>query len=214
MSSRAGQRVAVGIALLVLASLFAVVSRGVGTAEQRFGAAAAEWQRGLAPGGVSEPGVATRIGERLLGISGRADVQRAYGSYRLGLGDVIEGTVYPQTQARFRAVETLRALRSSLAAKDRARVDVVIGAILAEGAKNAGTQRAAQLDRAAESFRLALDTDPANEDAKVDLEVLLRSARERAGVRGKPSPSSGRRPQKQQDPKGPVAPTEDEGAGF
>jgi hypothetical protein len=214
MSLHAGQRVALGIALLVLASLFVVVSRGVGTAEQRFGEAAVEWQRGLAPGGVAEPGVATRMGERLLGISGRADVQRAYGRYRLGLGDVIEGTVYPQTQARFRAVETLRSLRSSLAAKDRARVDVAIGAILAEGAKNAGTQRAAQLDRAAESFRRALDTDAGNEDAKVDLEVLLRSARDRAGVRGRPSPSAGRRPQKQQDPKGPVAPTEAEGAGF
>lgn len=214
MSSRAGQRVAVGIALLVLASLVAVVSRGVGTAERRFGEAAAEWQRGLAPGAVSEPGVATRMGERLLGISGRADVQRAYDRYRLGLGDVIEGTVYPQTQARFRVVETLRSLRSALSAEDRARVDVAIGAILAEGAKNAGTQRAAQLDRAAESFRRALDTDPGNEDAKVDLEVLLRSARDKAGVRGRPSPSSGRRPQKQQDPKGPVAPTEAEGAGF
>jgi hypothetical protein len=214
MSSGARKRVAAGVALLIFAALCAVIFRGVGSAEDDFRDSAAPWQRGLAPPEVTEPGAAARFGEHLLGIAARADVQRAYGRYQLGLGDVIEGTVYPQTQARYRTVQALRSLRSSLARQDRARVDVAIGAILAEGAKTAGTQRATQLDRAASSFRRALDTDPENDEAKVDLEVLLRSVRDKAGIRGRPSPSSGRTPQRQQDPKGPVAPTEDEGAGF
>jgi hypothetical protein len=191
-----------------------MIFRGVGSAQDDYRDAAAPWQRGLAPTEVREPGTAARLGEHLLGIAARADVQRAYGRYQLGLGDVIEGTVYPQTQARYRAVLALRSLRSSLDPRDRARVDVAIGAILADGAKTAGTQRATQLARAADSFRRALDSDPENDDAKVDLEVLLRSVPDKAGIRGRPSPSSGRQPQKQQDPKGPVAPTEAEGAGF
>ena len=66
-------------------------------------------------------------------------------------------------------------------------MDVAIGAILAEGARNAGTQRAVQLDRAAEAFRRALRSDPANPDAKANLEVLLRSEKERASARSRPS---------------------------
>lgn len=214
MRARAWQRVAAGVALLMAAAVCVVAARGVEIAARGFAETTAAWQRGVAPAEVTQPGVAVRLGERLLAIAARSDVQRAYGRYRLGLGDVIEGTVYPQTQARFRAVEALRALRPSLAAEDRARVDVAIGAILAEGAKTAGSQRTVQLERAAASFRRALDADPGNHDAKVDLEILLRSAKERAGVRGRPSPSSGRPPQQQQDPKGPVAPTANEGAGF
>ena len=208
------RRVAAGIVLLGLAALCMLAFRGVGVAEQTFESGGATWQRGLLPGPVSEPGFVARLGEQLLGVDERADVRRAYERYRLGLSDVIEGTVYPQTQARFRAVESLRALRPSLGSEDRAKVDVAIGAILAEGARNAGTQRAVQLERAAEAFRRALRSDPANPDAKANLEVLLRAEKERASARSRPSSTSGPQQRNQQDPKGPVAPTEDEGSGF
>jgi hypothetical protein len=207
-------RVAAGVALLGFAVVCALAFRGVGVAERTFAAGGAEWQRGLLPERVSEPDLIARAGERLLGIDARADVQRTYERYRLGLGDVIEGTVYPQTQARFRAVESLRALRESLGVEDRARVDVAIGAMLAEGARSSGSQRGVQLVRAAEAFRRALQLDPASSAAKVNLEALLRVERERVSPRGRPSPTSGRQQQNQQDPKGPVAPTEDEGSGF
>ena len=40
---------------------------------------------------------------------------RTYQAYRAGLADVIEGTAYPQTRARFEAIKELERLRASLA---------------------------------------------------------------------------------------------------
>jgi hypothetical protein len=204
-----------GVGLLGVALMCALGVRGVGLAERSYAEQSAAWQRGAAPRARSAPGLDLRLGESLLGLHARAEAQRAYERYRTGLADVIPGTQYPQTQARFDLVARLTELRPSLGRVDRAAVDVVVGAVLTDSAKTAGEQRAAQLERAREAFRLALATDPENDAAKLGLEVLLqRDAQERQRGSARPSSTAGRRPQKQQDPKGPVAPTQAEGQGF
>ena len=158
------------------------------------------------------PGAAQRLGEVLLGIDGRSDVLRAYQDYRAGLADVIPGTVYPQTQARWEALAALRRLRPSLpTAKDRASADVVMGVIFTAGASSSGKQRGTQMGYAIQAFQRAVREDPANATAKLDLELELRSeldrdkARDRAQARPSTSPPSRRR-KPQQDPRGPTPP--------
>jgi hypothetical protein len=141
-------------------------------------------------------------------------VLRTYQDYRAGLADVIPGTVYPQTRARFEAVKELRRLRSSLGSRhDRAAVDVVLGTIYAASADDSGEQRAVQTRHAIDRFRQAAVADPENATAKLDLEVMLRAeinrTDSRATARG--SPSRRGRPQ---NPRGPTAPARSEGTGY
>ena len=204
-----------GVALLGVALLCAVAFRGVALAERSYTEQSAAWQRGAAPRSVSEPGLDLQLGETLLGLHARAEAQRAYERYRQGLADVIPGTRYPQTQARFDLVARLTELRSSLGERDQAALDVVLGAVLTDSAKTAGEQRRTQLQRALDSFRRALSADPDNDSAKLGLEVLLqRDVQQKQKASAKPSSTAGRKPLKQQDPKGPVAPTQAEGQGF
>ena len=110
------------------------------TRRAAFRARQAEWQRGLAP--------ATPLGRRgrrsaqartMLGIGARSDVLRAYQDYRAGLADVIEGTTYPQTRARFEAIRGSRtAAAVARSGPDRASADVVLGVVLADAASSAG----------------------------------------------------------------------------
>jgi hypothetical protein len=213
-SPRHAWRVALGGAMLLLSILCLALVREVSAAQRSFADGQAAWQRAVAPEVVSSPGIRRRVGETLLGVRSRADVQRAYSRYRAGLADVIEGTSYPQTTARFTAVEELSALRDELPPADRAVVETVIGAILVDGAKAAGPRKRAELRRAEDAFRRALAADPGNAIAKLDLEVLLQrsSSDERRRSRA-PSPS-GRSTKGQVDPKGPVASVRAEGEGF
>ncbi len=82
---------------------------------------------------------AQRVGESLLGIRARSDVLRTYQDYRAGLADVIQGTTYPQTRARFEAIQTLERLRASLrSGRDRASADIVLGVVLTDAASERG----------------------------------------------------------------------------
>ncbi len=207
-------RAVVGVVLLLLALLCLVVARGVRAAERAYVDRQAAWQRAVDPEPVAQPPVAQRLGESLLGVSARAETQRVYERYRAGLADVIEGTAYPQTRARFTAVDALAALRDDLAPADRAVVDTVIGTILVDGAKSAGARKREELRKAEDAFRRALDVDPGNPTAKLDLEVLLQRTSSRSSSRSRAASPSGRRPKGQQDPKGPVAPVQAEGQGF
>jgi hypothetical protein len=209
-------RVVAGLLLLALAIAAAFLAHGVGAAASAFRGTQAEWQRGLAPGPATEPGRARRLGEILLGVDGRSDVLRAYQDYRAGLADVIPGTRYPQTRARYEAVTTLKRLRSTLSRpEDRASADVALGVIFTAGATESGQQRAVQTRYALEAFRRAVLEDPANATAKLDLEVLLRSEAERAQARARPSAGVGGNPrQRRQDPRGPTAPAREEGTGY
>ena len=208
-------RAVCGVGLLGVALVCALGLRAVGLAERSYAEQSAAWQRGASPRAHSSPGLDLRLGESLLGLRARAEAQRAYERYRAGLVDVIPGTQYPQTQARFDLVARLSELRPSLGRADRAAVDVVLGAVLTDSAKTAGEQRSAQLQRALEAFRRAVSTDPQNDSAKLGLEVLLqRDTQQKREASARPSSTAGRRPHAQQDPKGPVAPTQAEGQGF
>jgi hypothetical protein len=211
--------VAFGLLLLTLAVGTAFIAEGVGRAATAFRHSQATWQRGLAGPPAQAPGPAQRLGEALLGIEGRSDVLRAYQDYRAGLANVIPGTVYPQTQARWEALASLRRLRPSLPrAEDRASVDVVLGVIFTAGSATSGQQRGMQTRYAIQAFQRAVREDPANTAAKLDLEVVLRSeldkekTRARAQARPSTSPPNRRR-KAQQDPRGP-APPRSQGDGY
>ncbi len=90
----------------------------------------------------------------------------------------------------------------------------MIGTILVDGARSAGARKREELRKAEDSFRRALEADPGNLTAKLDLEVLLQRASSRASSRSRAATPSGRRPKGQEDPKGPVAPVQAEGQGF
>ena len=214
---RAWVRVAVGLLLLTLGVGAAFVAHGVSAAADTFRHSQAEWQRGLAAAPGADPGRAQRTGEVLLGIDARADVLRVYQRYQAGLANVIPGTLYPQTRARYEAVAELRRLRSSFDdSRGRSSVDVVLGAIFTGGAATAGKQRTVQTRYAIDAFTRAVLEDPENATAKLDLEVLLRSQLDRERGRAQPhqSNSPSRRRQRQQDPRGPTLPARAEGTGY
>ena len=147
MTRRRVLQVALGILLLACAAGAVLLARGTADAAQAFRAQQAEWQRGLVPAPAASPGPAQRAGEAMLGIGARSDVLRSYQDYRAGLADVIPGTTYPQTRARFEAIKTLERLRASLRSnRDRAAVDVVLGVILTDAAseRRAATQAGAE----------------------------------------------------------------------
>ena len=97
--------------LLALAAGSAFLARGTSDAATAFREQQAEWQRGLAPAPAASPGGRSAPARGMLGIGARSDVLRAYQNYRAGLADVIPGTTYPQTRARFEAIKTLERLR-------------------------------------------------------------------------------------------------------
>ena len=215
MSMRPRLRVVVGVVALLLALGTAVLARGTADAADGFRGRQAVWQRGMDPTPASPPGVATSIGETLLGIHARSDVLRAYQSYRAGLANVIPGTTYPQTQARFDAVARLQHLRPSLRnASDRASADVVLGVILADGASSAGQQRGSQLALALAAFARAAREDPTKDAAKLDLEVLLRATARTSKQNPRPTGTPGQRRQGDENPRNPTAPAQAEGNGF
>lgn len=208
-------RIALGLLLLALAVGAVLLAHGTTEAASAFRSQQADWQRGLVPAPPASPGLARRAGEAVLGIRARSDVLRSYQAYRAGLADVIEGTRYPQTRARFEAIKALERLRSSLrAGSDRASADVVLGVILTDAASSAGPQREAQLRRALAVFARAVREDPANAAAKVDLEVLLRATSPKTTSRARPSRSTDRRRQSDESPRNPTAPSRAEGEGF
>jgi hypothetical protein len=208
-------RAVVGVLLLALAVGAAFVAHGIGEAADAYRATQAVWQRGLAPAPASAPSTGQRLGENVLGIDGRSDVLSAYQDYRAGLADVIPGTRYPQTKARYEAVTRLQHLRSSLpSAKDRATADVALGVVFTASAAESGEQRTVQTRYALDAFRRALHEDPDNATAKLDLEVVLRAEAQREERSRASSGIERNRRQRQQNPRGPTAPARSEGTGY
>jgi hypothetical protein len=206
---------ALGMLMLALAIGALILAHGTADAASAARERQAEWQRGLAPAPAVSPGRIRRAGEALLGIGPGSDVLRTYQDYRAGLADVIPGTTYPQTRARFEAIKRLEQLRGSLRSDaDRASADIVLGVVLTDSASTAGPQRAAQLENALAAFGRAVREDPANTTAKLDLEVLLRATAPRKKSEARPSDSPSRRKQTDKDPRNPTAPARAEGNGF
>jgi hypothetical protein len=178
MRRRAPLRALAGIVLLVAAVGLAALSTGVARAWRAFDDAAAR-RTVSAPRAVAEPGMLQSAGERLLGIRARAQLQRADARYRAGLADVIPGTTFPQTRARWSAAAAIGRLRPGLDdPRDRAAADTLLGHVLAGSALAAGpgNQRRNMRDDAVAAFVRAVRADPANAGAKHALELLLREA--------------------------------------
>ncbi len=204
-----------GLVLLTLAVGLVFLARGTADAAKAFREGQAAWQRGIAPTPATAPGPVQRVGETVLGIGARSDVLRAYQNYRAGLANVIEGTTYPQTRARFDAIKALEGVRRSLRnSADRASVDVVLGVILTDAASGAGPQRETQQRKALAAFTRAAREDPANTTAKLDLEVLLQAMAPKAKSQARPSNSTTRKRQRDENPRNPTAPAQAEGEGF
>ena len=206
-------RALAGVVLLALAVGAAVLSNGVADAAHAFRETQARWQRGVAADPPEGAGAAQALGEHLLGVRARSELMRAYLDYRFGVASVIEGTLYPQTQARWNAISTIRRLRPSLTrAEDRAAADVTLGAVYAASAtaSTPGAQRQTLVRYAVDSLSRAVLEDPANVEAKYDLELLLAGAAQaRAEAR--------RRNAGRQDQKGKSTPTphsEPAGTGY
>jgi hypothetical protein len=192
-----------GIVLLVAALAAALLARGVADAASGYRETQARWQSGLAPYPPERPGSVQAAAEHLLGVRAQSELMRAYLDYRVRLADVIEGTQYPQTQARWNAISAIDRLRPSLASRrDRAAADVVLGVVYAASAtaSGPGQQRQTLVRYAVDALTRAVLTDPANADAKHNLEVILAAAaaaeaesrRRNAGrepQKGKPTPT-------------------------
>jgi hypothetical protein len=196
-----------GVVLLALALGVLLLARGVSDAAS----SAEAWRHGTPPAAVAAPGRLQTAGERLLGIEARSDLQRAYTAYRVGLADVIPGTTYPQTQARWNALRTVGRLRASLPEGDRAAADLLLGRVYAETAAAAGptTQRQTLRDDAIAALRRAALEDPAGAEPKHDLEVLLAAA---GAARARRDRSSGRTPSNGRPAASPHA--ESAGSGY
>jgi hypothetical protein len=208
-------RVVAGTLLLALATGCVFLARGTDDAASAFRDRQAEWQRGLEPAAVAAPGFAQRAGEVVLGISVRSDVLRAYQAYRAGLANVIPGTAYPQTRARFEAIKRLEVLRTSLRSNvDKASADVTLGVILTDAASGAGPQRETMQRNAVATFTRAVREDPLNATAKLDLEVLLQATASRTKSRARPSRPTGRQRERDENPLNPTTPARTEGNGF
>ena len=215
MTRRRTLQVMLGVLLLACAAGAVFLARGTADAAQAFREQQAEWQRGLVPTPAASPGPAQRAGEAMLGIGTSTAVLRGYRAYRGGLANVIPGTAYPQTRARFEAIKTLERLRTSLRSnRDRAAVDVVLGVILTDAASSAGPQRKPAQEKALAAFVRAVREDRANATAKLDLEVLLQAAASRTKSRPRPSGSPNRKPRSNENPRNPTAPARAEGNGF
>jgi hypothetical protein len=188
--SRPATRIATGLALLALAVVCALLARGVDQAGREWEALQAFGQG--VPSATADPGTLAVAGERLLGVHARTELLRAWRDYRLGLANVIPGTTYPQTQARWNAIAAVTRLRSSLEPRDRAAADVLLGRVYAAAAAASGptTQRVALRDSAIAAMRRAVLGDPSSAEAKHDLETLLAEA----GAAGARSQGSARRP--------------------
>lgn len=181
-------RALAGIVLLALACGAALLSRGVAAAEQSFRAHQADWQRGLVAQPAQPPEALQQVAESLLGIRTRNAVLAAYLDYRHGLESIVEGAVFPQTQARWNAIATLSRLRGSLAsAHDRAGVDVTLGVVYAASAEAAGPTALRQRlqTNAVNAFRRGVLEHPAATEAKLGLETLLTSAKVAADARAR-----------------------------
>ena len=215
MKRRRSLQVAAGVLLLACAAGSAFLARGTTDAAHAFREQQAEWQRGVVPTPAPSPGRGQRVGEAMLGIGARSDVLRSYQTYRAGLANVIAGTTYPQTRARFEAIKSLERLRGSLASnRDRSATDVVLGVILTGEASSAGPQRKQVEASALAAFVRAIHQDPGNAEAKLDLEVLLQAAAPRKKSRPRPSRPSDRKPRGNENPRNPTAPARAEGTGF
>jgi hypothetical protein len=172
-------RVGAGLLALALAVAAALLARGVAEAARETNGLQAHWQRGLAAQEQEPPGRLQSAAERLLGVRARNELVRAYLDYRQALASVIEGTLYPQTQARWNAISAIGRLRGSLAtAQDRSAADTTLGAVYASSAtaSGPGRQRQGLLRDAIRAFTRAVVEDPDNAKAKHDLEVLLAAA--------------------------------------
>jgi hypothetical protein len=162
--------------LLLLALGAALLSRGVADAAAQFRHQQAAWEQGLAPHDPETTGLAGALAADLLGIRARSRVVAAYVDYRRDLW-YAGGTLFRQTEARSQAIDRIGSLRTSLAsAADRSRVDVTLCVLSAANAAASGSQRQHLLGSAVGFCRDAVVEDPANAEAKHDLELLLEQA--------------------------------------
>jgi hypothetical protein len=139
------------------------------------------WQRTLASddalSAVSTPSthLSASFSERLLGVRDDRDLRRALTLFRRNAFQP-QNLAYAvgQAVARSRTEGALAAvLRSSGTAKRRSQVATLLG-ILAYGDFAQGNRDPSQTAMATSTFQDAVQLDPANEDAKYDLELLLR----------------------------------------
>jgi len=179
MTRHSSARVLAGVVLLVLALGAALLAHGIDDVARQLREAQAHRQRGFAAHAAEPGGPVQMVAEHLLGIRAQSELMRAYDSYRFGLSNVIEGTRYPQTQARWNAISTIDRLRPSLTrARDRAAADVMLGVVYAGSASASGAagSRQALMRHAVDSFTRAVLEDPGNAVAKQNLELLIAAA--------------------------------------
>jgi hypothetical protein len=173
---------ALGVLLVALALGLAWLGRGM----RALPAAAARQDVGWLGGAVLDPERASAAQRAAAAL----DERHRHSSFPRVVGVFRAATIAPRNQLRPRLqpndgkAEIERLLPGVHDPQERAQAEVMIGILLAAAAGNGsgtldrgqGTGGNLLLGQAADHFRAAVADDPANEDAKVDLELLLQSS--------------------------------------
>jgi hypothetical protein len=171
-------RRAASLALLVTAlgacGFLVFLARGVGAVEARAGSGAIveAAEAGVRPPGV---GAAGRLARPLLGVDDDESLQRALGLIAAGKRDGVPAQKVLELHAEAVAVLTPIA-DSDGEPRRRSRAAGLIGALYGIDARLDPAARDRYADQAITRLRQAVELDPANEDAKVNLELYLGEA--------------------------------------
>jgi hypothetical protein len=186
-------RAALALVLLVLAAFVILLALDL-----------RHWQGALASGDtryVQDPGTATwtastvipfRLGERILGLQGQLAFRRAAQSFVVvkAAGNGLDNG-YSESRARGELEAELAELAQGSNRVRDAEADNLLGILAFLDSQENGPSAPAPVDRSVGDFQAAVQMDPANEDAKFNLEWLLRELLAHGERSGSNASSSG-----------------------
>jgi hypothetical protein len=171
-----GLRVGVGIAAIVVAALVALLASDLRSWRKALGAGdvayaqnhvTGRWQAStVLPAGLSRG---------MLGISDDLALRRAAATFAVvrTLGNGVDNG-YSESQRRAALEVVLTNLAGSPDRRRDSVVDNMLGILAYQDSQRTGPSAPAPIDRAVNDFEAAVELDPANEDAKFNLEWLRR----------------------------------------
>ena len=185
-------RVGLGLLLLLVAVVAVLLAADVRSARDSVRAGDVAFQSRPASASWTSPGTLPfATARRILGLSGPLAFRRAARSFVAvaAAGNGIDNG-YSESQARGALEATLTKLAGGSNRPQDSAVENLLGILAFEDTKQVGPAAPAPVDRSLADFQAAVELDPTNDDAKFNLELLLRELLAR-GVRPGSNSSSG-----------------------